>query len=282
MAIVQASMVDGTFMEKYGRDGASAIEDGDILLSNAWRHYRGSASRPDASPQTIRQYEYQWERLLEWLRGRHPGVRRVSQVTRQLAQEFAAHLAGQVSANTFNKYIQLFRLVFRVLCDDLGTEAIRPAKPTGPVCPRKAAQYLRNKAEVAKRFLKLFRQCGIRTSAPKEPNGARATCEVGFHSFRHTWVTRAAEDGVDAITIRQVVGWGSPAMERIYTHVSPEHVRAQMGKRTSKAFNTTVAEPTDTPAEIPAVEVATMGTDRIRELAKALAEELAKRESEKG
>ena len=28
-------------------------------------------------------------------------------------------------------------------------------------------------------------------------------------------------------------------MERVYTHVSPEHVRAQMGKRTSKAFDTT-------------------------------------------
>lgn len=404
MAIVRASMVDGTFMEKYGRDGASAVEDGDILLTNAWRHYRGSASRPDASPQTIQQYEYQWDRLLEWLHGRHPNVRRVSQVTRTVAQEFATHLTGQVTANTFNKYIQLFRLVFRVLCDDLGSEsnpwkaiqkrkngngshgrraftaeelrrifetlsmriegwqlvwgedgivgkhklafdeveaagemlticllgfhtglrmgdcclldwasvdldkgvisvipiktsrtsgkrvtipihaelaerlaAIRPEKAKGPVCPGKAAQYRLNRTEVCKRFLTLFRQCGIQTSA-EGANGGKAACEVGFHSFRHTWVTRAGEDGVDAITIREVVGWGSPAMERIYTHVSAEHVKSQMGKRTSKAFDTAGAEPTDAPT----AAVGTMTTDRLKELAKALAEELAKREPGKG
>ena len=138
----------------------------------------------------------------------------------------------------------------------------------------KAEQYARNKTEVAKRFLNLFRQCGIRTSAPKGPDGAHATCEVGFHSFRHTWVTRAAEDGVDPITIREVVGWGSPAMERIYTHVSPEHVRGQMGKRTSKAFASAGEE---APPEVPAPDVARMDTDRIKELARTLAEELTRR-----
>jgi integrase len=329
-------------------------------------------------------------------------VRRVSQVTRAVAQEFASWLSGRVSANTFNKHVQLFRLVFRVLCDDLGIEAnpwraiqkrkngaaahgrrafrdeelrrifhtlsrrvkgrqvvwgedgavgerklafdevaaagemltlcllgfhtglrlgdccllrwedvaldkgvisvtpmktartsgrtvaipihpelaarlslIRPERPEGPVCPLKAGQYARDRTEVAKRFALLFRQCGIRTSAAKAPNGAHATCEVGFHSFRHTWVTRAAEDGVDPITIREVVGWGSPAMERIYTHVSPEHVRAQMGKRTSKAFPSPGAPAA--PAARPAADLAAMDTDGIRELAKALAEELAKR-----
>ena len=111
---------------------------------------------------------------------------------------------------------------------------IRPENPAGPVCPAKAAQYRRNRPDVSKRFLLLFHQCGIRTST--KGAAAKAACEVGFHSFRHTWVTRAAEDGVDPITIREVVGWGSPAMERIYTHVSPEHVRGQLRKRTARAF----------------------------------------------
>jgi len=85
-------------------------------------------------------------------------------------------------------------------------------------------------------------------------------------------ITRAAEDGVDPITIREVVGWGSPAMERVYTHVSPEHVRGQMGKRTSVAFAANAGR-----REAPAAEVAAMSTERIEELAVALADELAKR-----
>ena len=410
MVLVRASMVNGTFFTKYGRDGVSTIEDGDIRLAHAWRHYRGSTSRPDASPQTVQQYEYQWERLLEWLRVRHPNVRRVSQVTRHVAQEFAAHLLGQVSITTYNRYVQLFRLVYRVLCDDLGLgidanpwrgiqkkkangnghtgrrpftdeelrrifltlqkrsegrqivwaengiaverklgehdrvsagelltlcllgfhtglrlgdccllgwgsvdlakgkgvisltplktartsgkkvaipihpelserlSAIRPENAAGPVCPGKAEQYQRNRAEVTKRFRRLFLQCGIRTQGEKG-NGTAvgiAVCEVGFHSFRHTWVTRSAEDGVDSITIREVVGWGSPAMERVYTHVSQEHVRSQMDKRTSKAFPSPEEHPA-IPAAVGVADVGSMDTDGIKELACRLAAELAKR-----
>jgi integrase len=403
MARIRAEIADGSFLSKHGRDGASTIRDGDILLADAWRHYRGSTTRPDASPQSLRQYEYQWGRLLGWLRARHPCLRRVSQVTRAIAQEFAAWLAGQVSASTYNRYVQLFRLAFRVLLDDIGIEAnpwkavqkrkngngahgrrpftaeelrrifetlaarsegrqlvwgadgvvgehklafdevaaagemltlcllgfhtglrlgdccllawqdvdlgkgviatvprktarssgrkvvipihpelaarlaaIRPEKAQGPLCPTKARQYAANKAEVAKRFRTLFRQCGIRTRA-EASGGARAACEVGFHSFRHTWVTRAAEDGVDPITIREVVGWGSPAMERTYTHVSPEHVRTQMGKRTSTAFPSADGVPPSAAAPTAAADVAAMGSEEIRELAKALAEELSRR-----
>ncbi len=419
MALVRASLVDGTFLDKYGQDGSSTttIEDGDIRLSNAWRHYCGSVSRPDTSPQTLQQYEYQWNRLLGWLHAHHPGADRVSQVTRGIAQGFASHLSGLVSANTYNKHIQLYRLVFRILLDDIGSEsnpwravqkkksngngngnghgphgrraftneelrrifenlsnriegrqlvwsdgsdgsqgrvvverklgkqdrlaaaeilticllglhtglrlgdccvlnwedvdlargiisatpmktsrtsgkrtripihpelaerlsAIRPVNPAGPVCPEKAAQYVQNRTEVDKRFLTLFRQCGIQTSRAKGAAGANATCVVGFHSFRHTWVTRAAEDGVDAITIREVVGWGSPAMERIYTHVSPEHVKSQMDKRTSTAFPAAARQVAVTPAP----DIGTMGTDRLKELAERLAEELARRGSAK-
>lgn len=404
MATVRASVSDGTHFEKYGRKGASAIENGDTPLSQAWQLYRNSVSRPDASPQTIQQYEYQWGRFVKWLRTEHPEIQGIPQVTRQVAQEFAAWLSGRASINTYNKYVQLFRLVFRILGNDIGIEAnpwqtiqkrkangngaagrraftdeelrrifetlrrrtegrqivwgddgvikerelgqhdrecagemlticllalhtglrmgdccllkwedmdldkgvisvtpmktsrtsgrkvsipihpeladrlsaIRPDSPSGHVCPTKAEQYIRNRTEVCKRFLMLFHQCGISTTAERKPGGAHATCTVGFHSFRHTWVSRSAEDGVDPITIREVVGWGSPAMERIYTHVSPEHVRSEMSKRKSKAFPSGDAKD-DAKNDPPASDVGTMTTDRIMELARALAEELAKR-----
>ena len=102
-----------------------------------------------------------------------------------------------------------------------------------------------------------------------------AVCEVGIHSFRHTWVTRSAEDGVDSITIREVVGWGSPAMKRVYTHVSQEHVRSQMDKRTSKACPSPEEHPA-IPVAAGVADVGSMDTDGIKELARRLADELAK------
>jgi integrase len=407
MAAVRAAMADGSFLRKYGREGSSAVEGGDMRLSDAWLHYRNSASRPDASPQTIEQYEYQWGRLLEWLRLRHPDVRRVSQVTRQVAQQFAADLLKDVSASTYNRYVQLFRLVFRLLLEDMGKPSdanpwraiqkkngngngggrhgrraftdeelrrifatltarvegrqllwgdegmvgerklgkrdrrvagelltlsllgfhtglrmgdccmlrwedvdldkgvisavpmktsrtsgrkvvvpihpelakhlasIRPERAAGPVCLDKAEQYPHGRPEVSKRFRVLFRQCGIRTQA--EGSGARAACEVGFHSFRHTWVSRAAEDGVDSITVREIVGWGSPAMEKVYTHVSQEHVRSQMEKRTSKAFADGADEAEPKPPATP--DVSGMTVEQMRELAVKLAAEITKREA---
>jgi integrase len=406
MAAIRASIADGSFLRKHGREGSSAVEGGDIRLSDAWLHYRNSASRPDASTQTVQQYEYQWGRLLEWLRLRHPEARRVSQVTRQVAQEFATHLLKEVSPSTYNRYVQLFRLIFRLLLEDLGLPAdanpwraiqkkngnghggrrgrraftdeelrrvfetlsarvegrqllwgeegvvgerklgkrdrrvaaelltlcllgfhtglrmgdccvlrwedvdldrgvisvvpmktartsgrkvvipihpelgkhltsIRPKQAAGPVCLGKAEQYPRGRPEVSKRFRVLFRQCGIRTQA--EGSGARAACEVGFHSFRHTWVSRAAEDGVDQITVREIVGWGSPAMEKVYTHVSQEHVRSQMEKRASKAFADGADEAEAKPPATP--DVSGMTVEQMRELAVKLAAEIAKREA---
>ena len=53
--------------------------------------------------------------------------------------------------------------------------------------------------------------------------------EVGFHSFRHSWVTEALENGVDSATVHAIAGWGSPAMEKVYSHVSPEHMEQVLG-----------------------------------------------------
>lgn len=146
MAVVRASLIDGSFLEKYGREGTCAIEDGDIRLSNAWLHYCTSASRPDASPQTIQQYEFQWGRLLDWLKASHPKVTRLSQVSRQVAQEFATHLSTQVSSKGVISVVPLKTSrtsgkratipIHPELAKHLLT--IRPEKPAGPVCPEKA------------------------------------------------------------------------------------------------------------------------------------------------
>jgi hypothetical protein len=67
-------------------------------------------------------------------------------------------------------------------------------------------------------------------------------------------------------------------MERVYTHVSPEHLKGQMQKRTSKAFAVAAADQKDLPSS---TAVGEMSVDQIKVLSLKLAEELARRNTEK-
>jgi integrase len=165
------------------------------------------------------------------------------------------------------------------ICQELHDRlaAVRPPAGEGCVCPTKARQYQENRSEVSKRFRTLFVQCGLRIEGDEPRHGARAVPAVGFHSFRHTWVTQSAEAGVDSITIREIVGWGSPAMERIYTHLSPEHVERQFGRRSSLTVMGGAAS-VGSPA---GKSVAAMPDDQLAQLATLAAEELARRQSGK-
>jgi non-ribosomal peptide synthetase component F len=64
-------------------------------------------------------------------------------------------------------------------------------------------------------------------------------------------------------------------MEKVYTHVSPEHVRGQMEKRTARAFTEETQESGDESPAAP--EIARLTVDQMRELADRLATEIARR-----
>lgn len=69
--------------------------------------------------------------------------------------------------------------------------------------------------------------CGIRIhkEGTGEGTGKRAVVEVGFHSLRHTFVSLHANKGTAQSTIQHLVGHGSPAMTKHYTHLSDDTVR---------------------------------------------------------
>lgn len=54
----------------------------------------------------------------------------------------------------------------------------------------------------------------------------RAVVEVGFHSFRHSFVSLCAANNIPQAVIQELVGHGSPAVTAIYTHASDETKRA--------------------------------------------------------
>ena len=84
-----------------------AAKDG-VTISDAWERYVANPTRPDAGEATIRQYGFQWGRFASWLDREYPAAVTLVDIGRDVAQAYAADLAGAgLSPNTFNKHIGL-------------------------------------------------------------------------------------------------------------------------------------------------------------------------------
>ncbi|MBI5386482.1 MAG: tyrosine-type recombinase/integrase [Verrucomicrobia bacterium] len=87
-----------------------------LTVAHGWSEYLKSANRPDSSESTLGQYEIQFTKFREWLAKTHPAVVALREVTKPVAEAYASHLASRgLSANTYNKHLNLLQLVFRVL-----------------------------------------------------------------------------------------------------------------------------------------------------------------------
>jgi integrase len=84
------------------------------------------------------------------------------------------------------------------------------------VLPELAALYRDHRTILNKSIQKHFLACGIRTQSPGA--GQRASCEVGFHSLRHSFVSLCRAANAPLSVVESLVGHNSPAMTRHYTH----------------------------------------------------------------
>jgi integrase len=92
-------------------------------------------------------------------------------------------------------------------------------KDANLLCPSLCAMYRRSgSGPVARRIVRLFNRCGIATSVRTGKGVARPLC--GFHSLRHTFVSRCAAAGVDRAVIQALVGHSSARMTEHYTHLA--------------------------------------------------------------
>jgi integrase len=83
-----------------------------------------------------------------------------------------------------------------------------------------AALYLHRADMVTDMVQKHLKACGITLHKPGTgKDGKRAVIEVGFHSFRHTFVSLCRESNAPLSVVESIVGHSSPAMTRHYTHV---------------------------------------------------------------
>ena len=89
-----------------------------LALADGFEAYRRSRERPDTGAATLDMYESQYNRLVRWAADNAPDAREMRNFTRATADAFATYLAGELSANSFNKYITLFRRIWDVLAEE--------------------------------------------------------------------------------------------------------------------------------------------------------------------
>jgi integrase len=91
----------------------------------------------------------------------------------------------------------------------------------GLMFPTFAAKSKSNACQLMQNCLSL---CGIVTKKSIEGlNGkTRTVCIKGFHSFRHTGITRALRNGAGVAQTRQLAGHASERMQKRYTHFNAD------------------------------------------------------------
>jgi integrase len=95
---------------------------------------------------------------------------------------------------------------------------------TGYVMPGLAERYQQYEGAMSRDITDLFESVGIETRS-KVAGSDRNRPDCGFHSLRHTFVSLCAAGGVPQSVVQSLVGHGSPAMTRLYTHVGAEAAR---------------------------------------------------------
>lgn len=87
-----------------------------LPITQAWSAFLDSPNRPDSGAETLYQYECQWSAFADWMKGKHPDLLTLRDVSKSIAEEYAGTLNhGRFSANTYNKHLNLLTLVFRVV-----------------------------------------------------------------------------------------------------------------------------------------------------------------------
>jgi integrase len=81
-------------------------------LAQGWTAFLNTS--PGAGPETLKRYQYAWQKFLDWMTANHPTVLAMRDVTVKIAEQYPAFLrADKVSEKTVNKALFLLAMVWR-------------------------------------------------------------------------------------------------------------------------------------------------------------------------
>lgn len=110
-------------------------------------------------------------------------------------------------------------------------QAFKEKKNTTYVQPAIASYYKKNPFGLQKELRTIFSFSGFKANMlmdDEKKYGLRmkSSSVYGFHSFRHSFVSFCSQKGVPPAVVQAIVGHGSPAMTRHYTHIGEESIRS--------------------------------------------------------
>lgn len=115
-----------------------------LALVAGFAAYRESKERPDTGAATMGMYESQYFRLVNWAKQNAPEATEMRHITREIAGRFMGYLAGELSANSYNKYLTLFTRIWKVI----GETARVTVNPWEKIRPKTVQAFTRRELTV--------------------------------------------------------------------------------------------------------------------------------------
>jgi integrase len=97
------------------------------------------------------------------------------------------------------------------------------------VLPTLSRRYLRNRSSLCHHIARIFNRAKItRMTDDVKPGRMNNSVAAGFHSLRHSFVSLCRTGNVSEAVVMSIVGHGSPAMTRHYTHIGDDAARTAL------------------------------------------------------
>jgi len=288
-------------------------------ISDIWDIFCSAPERSDCEKSTLADYKGLWKKVTQWINEKKRPLHTIADITTVTASDFAKELSASVGANTYNKAIGCYRLIWKTIstrtgwvdnpwtniarkqfdtfskreldieelqkvvavakgefksfmllgmytglrkkdvallkwCDiDAGPQMIKvmpfktkrkkkivhiaipkpiaeilipPARHGIYVLPEIANMYQFQNRTLGRKIAQIFDDAGIRRMAESTPSThGRQPIQVGYHSLRHSFISICSESDVPLAVVQAIVGHGSPAMTRHYTHIGADAAR---------------------------------------------------------
>ncbi len=89
-----------------------------LLISGMFEAYRKHPNRPQCGAVTLEGYRQQADIFAKWMADNYPEAKEVRQVSKEVAAAFLDSLSKRASANRYNKYASLLRLIWHTIGED--------------------------------------------------------------------------------------------------------------------------------------------------------------------